>query len=194
MAEIDSREALLKRRARASKRDTVIGLLVLSTMEHIESVLGEEQRIRIREATIGPRKAVPFFHYPMYDLLTILDLFSKERGDHATAIEECGAAAVRAFFNAPAGKVMARLANQAPHDMIATCPAGYRACVTYGTRMYSKLGERHAQVKYIGELLGPAWQLGVFKEALTSGCGINGEFSVQEPMADNLNFIIDAQW
>ena len=186
---------MLARIEASSQKDVLLGIFFESTLDFMASTLGSERTDQIRAKVL--RKVVSFFRYPVGDLLKLLigaipETANDEEFD--AAVTEYGRAAVRFFFTSPVGKTMSILAGSDAHRLMDSAPSGYKAVTTFGERVYLRRGEQHAEVTFTGELLGSAWQVGVFKEALLQVSDFEPAIEVRLGNDSGSDFVMSVRW
>ena len=186
---------MLARIEASSQKDVLLGIFFESTLDHMVATLGAERTDQIRAKVL--RTVVGFFRYPVGDLLKLLlgavpESATDEEFD--ATVTGYGRAAVRFFFAFPVGRTMSILAGSNAHQLIASAPSGYKAVTTYGERMYLRRGEQLAEMTFTGELLGCAWQVGVFKEALLQVSGIEPTIEVRLANESASDFVMSVRW
>ncbi len=194
---MDTANALKRRIAAATPKDVILGMFLESTLSVVEKDFGRAAADQVRDQVIARRSVVNFFRYPVTDLLQVLDYIAQKAPNelgYNKAIENAGSAAVRYFFDSPIGKTMILLAGANPHPLIASAPAGYKACVSFGQRDYEKVADREALVTFKSELLGPAWQVGVFRQALKSACNVEAKSEVIDQDETAMTFKVRITW
>lgn len=89
---------------------------------------------------------------------------------------------------------MAVLGAPEPHRLIASTPAGYRVCVSWGERRYRRISANEAVVEFRLDLLGPSWHLGAFDEGLRGACRVQPDLGVLTRDEAGMNFDLRARW
>ena len=194
---MDSRTLLAQRIDSATQKDVLLGIFFESSLDHVLRSRGQAALDAIRAEVFQKKNVVSFFRYPVADLLKMVDLSipkSARDEEYDSAGQEFGRAAVRHFFDSPVGKTMSMLAGRNPHRLISSAPSGYKAVTSFGERTYVKIGERAAEVSFAKELLGPAWQVGVFKQALESVCEVKADITVRLSKESSAEFVLAVTW
>ncbi|HEX8822603.1 MAG TPA: DUF2378 family protein, partial [Archangium sp.] len=139
-----------------------------------------------------------FFRYPVADLLRLVEASVKRnakgaRGYHEFPLE-FGRSAAGSFFDSQSGKMMAFLAGDKPHRLLATAPSGYKAVTSFGERSYEKVADNAARMHFRGDLLGPSWEQGVVEQALKSMAHVTPRSRVEVKNASGTDFTIHVEW
>jgi uncharacterized protein (TIGR02265 family) len=190
-------QSALRQRARAStQKDVLLGLFFESSLAHIERRYGADVQANAKLEIFRNKIPVQFFRYPVGDLLRLVDFVVAPHGvaNYESHIEDFGAAAVTHFLSSPVGKTMTMLAGGNAHRLLSSAPAGYKAVTSFGERNYHRLSENSAEIAFKQELLGPAWQVGVIREALKGVGGVDAKVAIKDCDSDASNFVITCNW
>lgn len=172
---------------------SILGYFLRQGLWVMERELGREAASAM-DAMLSKRVFIHFLSYPMHKFMPILGALSAKMGvDKAHA--EVATAMLTPFFSSPVGAIMFTLARTTPHTLIEASVAGYRACVSWGTRTYERVGDREALMHYKDDLLGPAWHaVGIFPPAIAKACGVQAQVTVEDCDEARMNFTLRTRW
>lgn len=193
---MDSRKRLQARISGSSQKDVLLGIFFESTIDHMVTTLGVERADAIRSGII-PKKVISFFRYPVADLLRLLDGSIPQNATDAQfdqVVREYGGAAVTFFFASPVGKTMSILAGDSPHRLLSSAPSGFKAVTTFGERSYARLTDNSAELTFVNDLMGPAWECGVVTEAMNQLCQVQPKLEVKPQNESCTDFSIHVSW
>lgn len=194
---VDHMPALEARLAAATEKDVLLGMFIESSLQHIRETEGTAVADARRREVFGKRSVLSFFRYPVGDLLRLLHLSLTAAGsgqDVGAAIEQYGRAAVRIFFDSPLGKTMLALASADAQRMLSVSIPAYKAVTSFGERQYRPEGECSGVMTVRNDLLGPAWQVGVIREALGTACSVNVEVEIADPSPTRTDYALKIRW
>jgi uncharacterized protein (TIGR02265 family) len=159
------RQELERRVAAAMPSDTVRGLIFNAIFSVVREAAGDEVARQCDPARKGQR--TEFFNYPVTDFLRIFwdasdRLEGKVAGGAEAAFFRIGHRAGELVLGSMLGKTLLALAGTGgPRQLLGHAPGGYRATVSYGERLVSWPGERHARFVFIRDFLVPNFHCGV---------------------------------
>ncbi len=158
---------LEKRIAAATDQDTVRGL-IFNAIFAVARAHGDPDLPR-RCDPAGKGDRVDFFSYPVSDFLRICwdvadALAPKLPFDEV--LWKIGHRAGGGVLSSMLGRTLTAIAGTDGRALIGQTPHAYRATVSYGERIVSWPGERHAQVVFRRDFLVPPFHCGVFTGAL----------------------------
>lgn len=191
---MDDLNALKQRIALATQKDVVHGMFIEHSLILLAKLKGQAEADKVRDELLGDKKLVSFFRYPVSDLLKVIERAVSNGEDCSETLANFGSNAVGIFFDSPVGKTMVMLASSNPQSLLFSAPAGFKATTSFGERSYKKTGERSGVMESHGELLGPSWQLGVFKTALKTACNVDVQMKVTKEDALSMNFETHVSW
>jgi uncharacterized protein (TIGR02265 family) len=191
---LDLVQALKKRIPLATQKDVIHGMFIENSLTLLGVLKGQPFADQLRQTLMGGKKLVSFFRYPVADLLKVMEAAVEDAPDGAAILDEFGANSVRIFFDSPVGKTMLLLASSSPHRLLASAPAGFKASASFGERSYQKETETSGVMETKGDLLGPSWQVGVFKQALGAACAVQAKVEVLTVDEDGLNYSVRVSW
>ncbi|OJH37983.1 DUF2378 family protein [Cystobacter ferrugineus] len=155
--------------ALAHPTDTCRGMFFNGLLDTARSLGGEPLRARCL-ATVGERKFVDFFSYPITDFLRAIFLVAEElgpaHGGTEAVLHLLGRRATMIFAQSTVGKTLLALAGQDPGRVLAAIPNGCRASLSYGERSVEMLGEGHARFLARGDLLPLQYNEGMIAAAI----------------------------
>ncbi len=195
---IDSPPSLRLRLAKATDKDVLLGMFIQSTVDYAEKTYGPEVGGTAKNLLPGKKKSVTsFLRYPVVDLLKVLDAIglAQKRDPLERVIEACGSFGVVGFLESPVGRTLTAIASGTdPMRLLGAVPAGYKAVTSFGERKFEATGPKSAVVQFRGELVGPAWHVGVFKGAFQAmyNLPVKVTASVLEPSGCDFN--LTAEW
>lgn len=189
----DTKETVLARMDECPLDASILGYFFTQGFRLVKKELGSDVAEELEES-LSKKIFIPFLSYPMVKFLKILEILSNEMGP-----DEAHAAAATAmltpFFSSPLGSFMFTLARTTPHTLIEASVAGYRGCVSWGERIYTRVGEKEALMEFRNDLLGPAWHaVGIFPPAIQKACGVTAMVTVEDMDEDHMNFKLRTTW
>jgi uncharacterized protein (TIGR02265 family) len=195
---LDSSEELQKRRARLTPEDTCQGMYITSVLSLATKEFGPEVARSLAGEREVPVKLVPFFRYPVTHLLALADgtahLMSKQKAIvYEEALFLVGKSLISTYFDSPVGKTMISLSGGNPHRILQIGPAAYKATFSFGSRTYTRKGEREGIFQFETDYLGPVISCGVLK------CGLEISTKVQAEVTgarggSSLDFTVAIKW
>lgn len=190
----DGPAALRVRLSSATTNDVLLGMFTEMLLRRTARLFGAERAQLTRTLFLGGRRLSRFFRYPVAETLNVLHDSASRAEDYAGFIQASGEEAVDVFFDSPIGRAMALLGEPDPHRLLASTPAGYRACVSWGERRYRRVGTTEAVVEFRSDLLGPAWQMGTFHRGLLRACGVDARIELESHDDAGMDFDLRARW
>lgn len=195
----DTREAVAQRIQQATPEDKISGMFCESAFLAMRELLGREQADAVRASTWPTRPWVSFVHYPVVDLLRMIDasadLIEKQgRLSYAQALEELGGWVTRIIQSTPVSRAYRLAAGNEPHDRLALALGSARILVTYGERKYEREGPTHARLLFRRELMGPSWMVGSYLVVAQAIPDIRIVVTLGPCREPGLNFQLHCSW
>jgi uncharacterized protein (TIGR02265 family) len=195
----DTREALGQRIQQATPEDKISGMFCESAFLAMRELLGREQADSVRVSMWPTRPWVSFVHYPIVDLLrmidTAADLIEKQgQLSYAQALEELGGWVTRFIQGTPVSRAYRLAAGNDPHERMALALGAARLLVTYGERKYEREGPTHARLLFRRELMGPSWMLGSYLVVAQAIPDVQITVTLGPCREPGLNFQLHCSW
>ncbi|MGQ0508566.1 MAG: TIGR02265 family protein [Myxococcaceae bacterium] len=192
---MDTSRTLALRIQRCTDRDVILGMFFETTLARYAELKSGAEVAALRKELSGKDSYTSFFRYPARDLLRLLEMTTHRLGSKfADYIEDFGRSAVKNFLDSPIGKTMLLVGGDSPNRLVASAPAGFRACTSYGERSYQKTGDRSGTLRFTGELLGPAWPTGNVKQAIEMVYKISPKVVIVPKSDDQSDFELQLSW
>lgn len=181
------------RRSLCRPTDTILGLFLRTGLSLVALKVSPLAEGMLRQR-FGRSLYIPVLSYSMANFLTVMEALEPVLGPDGAAVA-LAEAMLTPFFGSPMGNLMFSLARATPHDLIEASVMGYRACVNWGTRTYTKIGPREATMQFQDDLLGPAWHaVGIFPPAIKRVCGVDATVVVEDVDEARSNFTLRTTW
>jgi uncharacterized protein (TIGR02265 family) len=196
---MDTRESLKRRISLARPEDQALGMFFSRTLRGAEELFGPKVAEAAR-AALPPRKWEAFFKYPVADLLRLNDAVAeaaeRRRGvAYAQAVEQLGALLGGDVLEAAFGKTLRQLAAGDAHRVLAGSMSSAKASTTFGERTYEKLGPQSARLTFRNELMGPAWNRGLYAKVLPRAAEVpRMTVTLEEHRAPGVEFSLRCDW
>ena len=195
---LDSSEQVQQRRGALTPADTCQGMYIGAVLGMVTREFGAEAIDKLRVEREVPKTVVPFFRYPVSILLHVADgaahLLVKHRLlTYEDALFAVGKSLIATYFDSPVGKTMVSLSGGNPHRILGVGPAAYQATYSFGTRSYTKVGEREGAFKYQGDYLGAVMSLGIIKSGMEIASSVKPVVTVEDCTSPT-NFTLVVKW
>jgi uncharacterized protein (TIGR02265 family) len=195
----DTRETLGQRIQLVRPEDKISGMFCESTFLAMRELLGREEADSVRATTWPIRPWVSFVHYPVVDLLRMIDAAAdlvEKQGQlsYVQALEELGGWVTRIIQGTPVSRAYRLAAGNEPHERLALALGSARLLVTYGERKYEREGPTHARLLLRGELMGPSWMLGAYRMVAHSIPDVRIAVTLGACREPGLNFQLHCSW
>lgn len=180
---MDSPELLRERLKRATPDDQLPGAMIKGVLGRLRDKRGDECADRVK-AQLSSKRIFDWFRYPVADMLRVLDAGATELAAEGMGFTDAlmflASGPGDMFADTPVGKTLAMFAGTDPHRGLSVVASTYKATFTFGAASYTRLDERSARLTLTGELLGPAWSIGLIKRGVKNMHHVDLEFELKK--------------
>jgi uncharacterized protein (TIGR02265 family) len=194
---MDSKEMLDKRIALAKTADTILGMVLEGSLNHLVSAYGAAVVDPIRKQVLGDKTIRSFFWYPVSSLLKICRRLADDPKLGVTAeqvMAGCGQNAFSSMLYSPMGKMLAAFGKGNPQALVSNGPYAYTLAVSFGERVYARKGENAADVTFTRELLGPAFTIAVYQVAFKLVSSVDAKVVATVNNESGTDFVVHSTW
>ncbi|WP_170319262.1 TIGR02265 family protein [Polyangium spumosum] len=195
---MDSKDMLDKRLVRAAKTDTMLGMVLEGTLNHLVTAYGDAIVTPIRKQVMGGDKMIrSFFWYPVTSFLRVARTLLDDRRLGLSCDElmsGCGEHAFSALLESPVGKMLGMFGKGNPQALVSNGPYAYTLAVSFGERVYTRKSNTSADVVFTGDLLGPSFTIAVYKVAFKLVSSVDATVTATVTNDDGSDFIIHSRW
>ena len=194
--QVDTLEALRRRRARAGASETTSGIFFQSIVDCVRARRGAPQVEELLQGLKSRRWLGPL-RYPVTDYLQLLEkglLLIGTEAEFNDNLIQLGVDASRVFRESPVGQLFVRTNAGAVHRVMAGVRLAYATTSSYGERSYERLKDKEGLLSVKGDWVGPAGALG----AILGGVPVIAESTlnatVESVADDGASYNIRVTW
>lgn len=194
--QVDSLEALRRRRARAGASETTSGIFFQSILDCVKARRGQPQVEALLEE-MGTRRWLGLMRYPVRDYLLLLEkglLLIGGEAEFNDNLIQLGVDASRVFRESPVGQLFERTNAGAVHRVMAGVRLAYATTSSYGERSYVRLKDQEGLLRVKGDWVGPAGALGAILGGVPLLAGSTLSASVEAIEDDGASYNIRVVW